>query len=216
MHKQQLDLEELAGTLNGAMQELEPMEEEVALVLYRLLAEAEPVSLVPLAKRVDLSEQRVEEIVGRWPGVFRDGDGRVVGFWGLALPEMPHRLEVDGRRLHAWCAWDTLFLPELIGKPARVSSQCPVTGEPISLTVGPDGVEELSPTSTVVSMLAPTVAFDENVIANFCHFVHFFSSAEAGAQWTSRHEGTFLLSLYDAYTLGRLANHGRFNTALAD
>jgi alkylmercury lyase len=63
----------------------------------------------------------------------------MIGFRGLALPAMPHRLQVDGRTLHAWCAWDTLFLPQLIGKPAGVESTCPTTEQTIRLTVTPDG-----------------------------------------------------------------------------
>ncbi|MHB1834417.1 MAG: organomercurial lyase [Solirubrobacteraceae bacterium] len=58
-----------------------------------------------------------ETPVGRWPRVFRDGDGRVVGFMGLSVVEFGgHRIELDGRRLTAWCAWDTLFLPGLLGR----------------------------------------------------------------------------------------------------
>jgi len=40
---------------------------------------------------------------------------------------MPHALQFDGRTLYAWCAWDTLFLPELLGRPARVTSTDPVS-----------------------------------------------------------------------------------------
>jgi hypothetical protein len=34
----------------------------------------------------------------------RDGQGRVLGFGGLAGAPMHHRLEVDGRDLSTWCA----------------------------------------------------------------------------------------------------------------
>ena len=146
-----------------------------------------------------------------WPGVFRDEEGRVVGFRGLAQPETPHRFEVNGARLHAWCAWDTLFLPALIGKTARVSSQCPVTGETISLTVAPDGVEALSPEGAVVSMLMPADGFDADVIQSFCHHVHFFASREAGEQWIGEREGddAFLLTVDEAFHLGELWNRHR-------
>ncbi len=35
-------------------------------------------------------------------------------YWGLAIAETKHRLEVDGRALYTWCAWDSLFLPEIL------------------------------------------------------------------------------------------------------
>jgi hypothetical protein len=95
----------------------------------------------------------VRELLDSWPGVYRE-DGRMVGFWGLALGQMPHRLYVDGRELRAWCAWDTLFLPELIGKPARVESSCSTTGQRVSLEVMPgQGVRDVSPEGAVLSFL---------------------------------------------------------------
>jgi hypothetical protein len=44
------------------------------------------------------------------------------------------------------------------------------------------------------------------VIQGFCHFVHFFVSEVAGKTWTERHPGTFLLSLAEAFELGRKVN----------
>jgi hypothetical protein len=31
----------------------------------------------------------------------------------LAATAMHHRFEVDGRALSTWCAWDSLFIPEI-------------------------------------------------------------------------------------------------------
>jgi alkylmercury lyase len=181
-------------------------ERQLVVKLYRLLGEGEPVSLRTLADAVDLPEPRVRKILGQWPGVYYDGDGSMIGFWGLALGEMPHRFEVDGRTLYTWCAWDSLFIPELLGKTARVTSADPVTKEKIALVVGPDGVKAVSPAATVVSFLTPDRPFDQNVIMSFCHFVHFFASPESAEKWTTEHPGTFLLSVDDAWALGRLTN----------
>ncbi|MGH7575101.1 MAG: organomercurial lyase [Longimicrobiales bacterium] len=42
---------------------------------------------------------------------------------------MHHRFEIDARTLGTWCAWDSLFIPELLGEAARVQSTDPETGE---------------------------------------------------------------------------------------
>src|SRR5207245_1750782 len=88
-----------------------------------------------LATRAGLAPGHVTELIGDLPGVYLDERERVIGFWGLTIRPMAHRLLLDDRVLYAWCAWDTLFLPELIGKPAQVKSTCPTTGTPISLSV---------------------------------------------------------------------------------
>jgi hypothetical protein len=67
----------------------------------------------------------------------------------------------------------------------------------------------------VVSFLTPNRRFDQNVIESFCHFVHFFQTSQAGDEWTGRHPGTFLLSVEEAFTLGRLTNTRNFGDALA-
>jgi hypothetical protein len=58
------------------------------------------------------------------------------------------------------------------------------------------------------------IDFDENVILNFCSYVHFFTSPTSGSQWIAEHPATFLLSLEEAFDLGRRTNEARYGTAL--
>ena len=197
------------------MSDLEPDEEQLALALYRQLAAGEPVRDAELARELGRAESEVVEILERWPGVIRGDDGRIVSFWGLAIPEMQHRLRVDGRELHTWCAWDALFIPELIGRAAEVESRPPGGGGSVRLMVDPAGVRDVVPEAAVVSMLSPAERFDNTVIMRFCHFVHFFPSPDAGAEWIAENPRTFLLSVAEAHELGRLVNRKRFRTGLA-
>ena len=205
----QMTADGVAESLSESMVSLEGEERRLALAMYRLVAEGEPVRPERIAERAGLDQAAVDEALEQWPAIFRDEQGRVVGVLGLNQPEMPHRFEVDGTHLYAWCAWDTLFLPALIGKTARVSSQCPVTGETISLTVASDRVEALSPEGAVVSMLMPADGLDADVIQSFCHHVHFFASRETGEQWVAERSGAFLLTVDEAFHLGELWNRHR-------
>ncbi len=204
----------LAYKIIDAIPKLGSTERRVAVGVYRLLAEGAPVMLARLAESQSLSETSVREILSRWPGVYYDGNKSVIGFWGLALSDMPHRFQVDGTTLYTWCAWDSLFIPQIIGKTARVESSDPQTGEKVSLVVEPNRIKKLEPPDTVVSFLTSKRVFDADVIQSFCHFVHFFGSRKSGEQWTSKHDGTFLLSVDEAYELGRLTNTRRFQEAL--
>lgn len=215
MAPQTLELPELAAELSAASPELGEQEQRLALALYRLLAEGDPVDPGRLAERVGLEEAAVPAIVDRWPGVYRNEAGLVVGFWGLALAEMPHRMRVDGRELRGWCSWDTLFLPELIGKTAKVESTCPTTRETVSLEVGPEGPRNVSPAGAVISFMRPDGPFDADVVRSFCHHVRFFASAEAADEWTAQHASTFVMSIADGFELGRLVNRANFGAALA-
>ena len=206
----------LAQKVADALPKLSASEQGIALGLYRLLAEGEPVSPDRLAQHLDLSKSLVREALNSWPAVYFDDEKNVVGFWGLAVQETPHRLKVNGRQLYAWCAWDSLLIPKVLGKTAEVESSCPISGEIISLTVGPTGVENFSPDGAVVSFLSPTTSFDMNIIASFCHYVLFFSSEASGNKWITNHKDTFLLTLDEAHEIGRLTNKATFGAALTD
>ena len=209
-----VDLMQLAGELARAMPELSPIEQTIAVAIYRLLAEGSPVPSRQVAERVDLRVEEVDRFFRSLPGLFEDARGDVIGFWGLALSETRQGFEVDGERLNTWCAWDSLFIPQILGKTARVEAACPTTGEKISITVDPDGIRELSPPRAVLSFLRPETEFDAKVIMSFCHYVLFFSSEEAAREWTSKHENTFILSIDQGFELGRLTNQAKFGRAL--
>jgi alkylmercury lyase len=147
----------------------------------------------------------------------RLGSMRVIGFMGLSVIEFgDHRIHLDERMPSAWCAWTRCFSPELLGHAARVSSRCPTTGRDISLTVTPEGPADIQPDETVLSFLAPEQPFGGDVIRRFCHFVQFFASEQAAAQWTGQNPGTFTLSFEQGFRLGQVSSEATFGSALTD
>jgi alkylmercury lyase len=209
-------IERLTDQLVGAVPKLNQTEQQVALAVVRALACGEPVADQSIAETLRVPDGAIREMVGAWPGVLRDEHDRIIGFLGLSVVEFgDHRIQLQDRTLSARCAWDTLFLPELLGHGARVSSRCPTTGRDISLTVTPEGPADIKPDATVLSFLAPERPFDGDVIRRFCHLVHFFASEQA-AEWTAQNPGTFTLSIEEGFRLGQLTNEATFGSALSD
>ena len=209
-------LEPLAAAVAKAAPDFDERQQRIALEVYRRLAEGGPAPASDIAERAGVAVDRVQQLLATWPGVYLDEDGSVTGFRGLTINKLSprHRIEVEGLELFAWCAWDTLFLPGILGATARVQSACPTTSETISLTVSPEEIVETSHPVAVMSFLVPDRNFDADVIKSFCDFVHFFASREAGEAWTAEHPGTFLLSLGEAFELGHLVNALNFPSAL--
>jgi alkylmercury lyase len=206
----------LAGELIAAAPYLTEQEQRLAIQLYRLLAEGRPVELSALADRSGIPRDEVDRTVASWGGLFTVEEDRVIGFLGLSILPMPHRLTVAGRTLYAWCAYDTLFLPELLGATAEVESHCPVTGESITLTVSGTEVSNPQPTGTVLSYLHKEEPLDQNAINTFCHYIHFFANTDGAAEWTAKHEGTFTISLAEGSEIARVTNRGRYPDILTD
>jgi hypothetical protein len=207
-------IDEVAATILEHSPRLADDGRSVALATYGLLAAGRTVELEQIAARAGIDASRAEALLGSWHGVFHDDARRIAGFWGLSARELgPHRLHIDGVELSAWCAWDTLFLPELLARPVDVRSRSPLDGDAIALRVGPERVEHATPPGLVVSMLP---AHDsEDFIRTFCHQIHFFGSQAEGERWIAEREGVFLMPLPDAFELGRRINHARFGTALS-
>jgi alkylmercury lyase len=202
-------LNEVRAALLEAVPNLDDPGRRLAVTTYRALASGMPVTELALAEQTGLSPSSVAATLAAWPGVFRDEENSIISFWGLALPEMPHTIEVHGVRLHAWCAWDTLFLPGILRAAARVRSTDPRSGETIELVVEPDGVAERSHSHPVVSFLVPDGQWHDDVMTTFCHYVHFFTDRESAAPWVAAQPGTFLLDLDDAFALGAYLNQAR-------
>jgi alkylmercury lyase len=201
----------LIATVVDSFPKLTEWEQKVSLGLYRALAEGTPVSRQRLAVALNLPVESINRALNQWWGVFYDDEELVTGYWGLTLARTAHHLIIRGKTLFAWCAWDTLFIPELLDQTARVESRCPETNRRIQLTVTPQDVIDLDPPGMVMSWLKTEPAkIRENVVANFCHYVHFFHSADASADWVLEHPGTFVMTVQEAYAIGKGRNAAQY------
>jgi alkylmercury lyase len=196
-------VQQLSEAIAAATIDIDEQGRRIGIAVYDLLAQGDPVTPAEIAAHAHQPEGVVVATLQGWPGVFWDDQGRVVGFWGLAIPEMDHRFHAEnGKPMYAWCALDPFLIVPVIGRPARVESKDPVTGEPITMSVTPGGINDLSPATTVVSFLAPNKPFDFDVIESFCHFVLNFASRESAERWAAEREGIVLLPAAEAFEVG--------------
>ena len=195
-------VEDLSVRLDAAFQATASATDLRALTqpLLKLLTAGQPVSAEQLAATTGTPVKQIADSLPGLPSIELDEQGRVVGM-GITLNPTPHHFEVDGTNLFTWCALDTLIFPALIGRTAHVSSPCHATGEPIRLTVNPDGVSDVTPSTAVVSIVTPD---DVSAIrTSFCNEVHFFASPGAADTWLAAHPGATVLPITDAFTLGQ-------------
>jgi alkylmercury lyase len=210
-------IEDWAQQLAAATPALDPEQQRIAQHIYHLIAAtARPVTVSQIADSAGSSPKLVEESLRSWPLVLRDDQERVVGFWGIHAEQITptHAIDVDGTTVYAWCAWDTLFITEILGRQTQVISTDPQTGEQIELTVTPDGVTSVEPAGTVVSLLLPEDGLTDDAIQRFCHKVHFFTSPESAEAWIDGRPGLFTVSVAEAFQLGRDTNRLRMGAVI--
>ncbi|MCH8151793.1 MAG: organomercurial lyase MerB [Planctomycetes bacterium] len=197
--------------------ELDADVQRVCVALYQQLAGGDPVSLDNLASALGLFVSEVKQALATstLAAVEYDERGRVDGFGGLTLNPTPYRFELEGRRLYAWCALDTLFIPRILKKRARVRATCPVSGRRIRLTVAPDRVEECKPHDAFVSLvMAEASQLKGQLRSSFCCHVHFFASQEAADTWLSQNQGAFILPVKEAFEVAQSMTDQRFKDTL--
>ena len=180
-------------------------------ILLNFLAEGNPISPQMLAEKADLDADTTESIfkqLRRGAGEL-DRDGNLVGL-ALSLTPTPHRFRLSDRELYAWCSLDTMFLPGLLGQRAEIESTCPVSGETITLAIGPDGVESYDPPETVLSIAVPGLSCrrpdskDEGGVgaeSEACSQMHFFRDRQAAEEWLGDYPGVAVFTVEEAYRL---------------
>jgi alkylmercury lyase len=202
-----MTLQDLASAMLRSCAPFGEDERGIISAAYRTLRAGSPAPLDRIARSAGRSLDTVANIFARRPGLARvDGTGAVHGILGLSALPTPHRLEVDGRALYAWCAWDTLFLPRILGSTVRVESRCPMSGHPVRLLVTPAGPSEADPAGVLVSMV--TAACDPErgaeTVAVCCEHTHFLATVDAAERWRRGHPDGIVLSLADAAELVRM------------
>jgi len=211
------DIHNFLSLFPDSLMKLSKEEQDLSIALYRQLAKGQPVSSEVLAESVTEPSADVLAIINQWGSeVHRNNDGNMVGFFGLSLNRTAHSLEVNGQLLYTWCAWDTLFIPALLNQTVEINSTCPVTSQAIALEVSPSGILSAQPATAVVSLISPDPEkISENVTGTFCCHIHFFASKEVGEAWSEKNTGTSIVSLEDAYHLGRRKNELRYPNVFA-
>ncbi len=181
--------------------------------LVRLIVQGQPVAPELLARLLHRELDEVRVILQAHPELEYDEQGNLVGS-GLTLVPTMHQFRVEQRTLFAWCAFDTLTYPVDLHLSAQVTSRCPVTGSSIQLTVTPEQVLDLDPGEAQVSLVVDVAAeCCSNVREDVCNYGHFFASREAATKWQAAHQEAVILSVEEAYQMGKLVEGACFRDA---
>jgi len=205
MHEKELELlaRQLAEGLGGD-------HDAFGRAVVRLLACGHPVTPERLASALQMSAEQVAGVLAGLADLEVDQSGNVVG-WGLTLIPTPHRFRVQGQTFYTWCALDALTYPALLQIVASVESSCPVSGTPVALSITPTGVHGLTPPGSVVSLVIPGQGSAcDGDRKSFCNQSLFFRSKRDALLWQASSPTARLLSVADAYQVGRLVARYRY------
>lgn len=162
------------------------------------LIKGKPLSIPELAGRLQVSEEKVQEIIGVFHNIERDEAEKIIGLGGFTLRPTRHRCTLDNRVFYVWCAGDSLGFPVLLDQPVEVASSCYATNYPITLTVTPDSVQDLSPADAVVSVVIPDEV-PQDIRGFYCDRVNYFKSRKVAEDWLARNDDGVIMPVEEAY-----------------
>ncbi len=173
--------------------------------IMRAMAETgQPLAPVHLARRLQMSQENLTAHLTRVPDTEFDEQGNIVG-WGITLLPTQHQFHLQERPLFTWCAFDTVLFPPLLQVEAHVQSICEASGQPITFVATPEGIVDLFPATSVLSLILPDARCD-CVRGTFCQQSLFFQTAEAPSPWLALHPEAVLLSVEEAAALGQIVS----------
>ncbi len=193
------------------------LSQTILLQLYRLLAAGQAVEVRALAQKLELKTAQVHAILKQIPAsnIVWDQDGNISAYRGLDINKSGHRIVIAEKNLYTWCAFDCLFLPELLQCEAEIFSTCPQTGDEIRLRLDSKGKPHRWVDNLFVSFIAPELSdYHHNLRQTFCCHVNFFAAKTTGAAWIKRHAGTVLIPLEEAIKLATIRNNTGFGKVL--
>lgn len=204
--------------------DLSHSEQRAGLLLLRELAGGDAGS-GPVARAETGSGGEAESLLSGSSlaaSIDRGPEGSIRGFLGLSLQPTCHRLRVAGRDLWTWCALDSLYLPELLGSPASITSTDPQNGTEIRIALNAGEIQSLHPDGTVLSIVRPqswdcTSAC--SVKRTACSFIFFFESKDSAATWLGAQPNCSelgILPVRQAVEISRKVNAATFGSALAE
>jgi alkylmercury lyase len=197
-------LETIAERLS---EQLHCEQEGLCRPIVQQVTRGKPVAPAALRASLQVSQDGLEQRLAKLPpDVEFDGAGNIVGL-GATLVPTSHRFQMGGQLLYTWCAFDTVLLPPSLHVEAQVQSTCPVTGQPITFVVTPEGViRDQVPASGVMSLIVPAERSD-CTRATFCQQSLLFQSEQAASAFLADHPETLILSVEEAAYVGHLVAH---------
>jgi TnpA family transposase len=105
-------------------------------------------------------------------------------FWAHVAPYGEVRL-TGGAEVWSMCAIDALGIPAMLGQDVVITSRDPVTGEPVTVTAGPDRTTVWQPGGTVVYIGSRSCSGPAAAVC--CDALNFFTRTASARTWAREH-----------------------------
>ena len=146
----------------------------------------EPEALEPAAARYGRTAGQVLAELDRRDFLTLGANGKIRAAYPFSATQTPHRVRITGgAEVWSMCAIDALGIPAMLGRGVVITSRDPVTGEPVTVTAGPDRATVWQPGGTVVYLGSRGCPGPAATVC--CDALNFFTSTASARTWAREH-----------------------------
>lgn len=175
------------------------------VLALQLLAKGEPVTPEKLSEVWGIPLEQVKLIFDQATaqGTLQlDDSGNMVGA-AISLVPTKHTFRMNGNKLYAWCAYDAIFAPGVIGEKAVIESIDPWSKEPIQIMISPEGEIVSDPEGVVATYVGMEADIRGGAESPRCNQMHFFTSEENAKRWIPNHQGISIMTVNQMLELAK-------------
>lgn len=190
-----------------------PETQRLSVALYQLLGRGAPVEHEKLGSACGISGERARQLLSEFPPttVALDEQGAILAFGGMSLVPTHHRFVCKGIELYTWCVFDGLFLPEVLGDTATLTTHCPESWSELTVELAPGKVRVARPSDCVMSIISPDIkACCDNLREAFCDHVNLFKDERTFRVWSQNRQDVGCVTLEEAQLFARRRNAMRY------
>jgi len=198
-------IEKTRETLEKLPQGAYEAELRLQVIALQLLSKGEPVSRDRLAEAWGMPLEQVNAIFEQASALGTlqlDDEGNMVGS-AISLVPSSHKFLVNGKTLYAWCSYDAIYAPGVIGSDAVVESVDPLTNESIRIKVSPNGVMESEPEGIVTTVVGMEADARGGAESPRCNQMQFFVSEENASKWAIDHSGVSIMTVDQLFDVAK-------------
>jgi alkylmercury lyase len=203
MNSLQSTIEQLQKLLPNLKKE----ERQISKFLYQKLALGRSVPIETIANELQKPIQDIQDHLKQMAYVEYSAASEISAYRGVTLNQTKHNVFHNNSKIYTWCAFDTLFLADLLAKPVSISSNCPTCFKAIACKVTDHDLTNFKSTDIVMSFIIPNkVDICEDLQNAFCCKVHFFCNEQCGSEWINLSSEIGFFDLADSLVIAQERN----------
>ena len=177
-------LQSTVEQLQNLLPNLNKEECQISKFLYQKLALGRSVPIETIASELQKPIQEIQDHLKQMTYIEYNRTSEISAYRGVTLNQTQHYVFHNNSKIYTWCAFDTLFLADLLVEPVGISSNCPTCRKVIAFKVTDRDLTNLKDSDIVMSFIIPNkVDYCENLQNAFCCKVHFFCNEQCGHEW---------------------------------